>query len=79
MRSAGILKCRTVGRDGSWEQDKKENKVPRLHPKDFFNIIDPPDPFLTEFPVLKLDRLRSAALLGQEEQEKHKGKCLRIN
>lgn len=64
---------------GPGEQGRKENKVPRLHPKDFFNIINPTDPFSTELPVLKLDRLRSADLLGQEEQEKHKGKCLRIN
>lgn len=48
-------------------------------PQTASQIIDPTDPFLTEFPGLNLDRLSSAALLGQEEQEKHKGKYLRIN
>lgn len=62
------------GGPGSRARRRKSEKDPRLHPKDSFNIIDPTEPFLTEFPILKLDRLRSAALPRQEEQEKHKVK-----
>lgn len=57
---------------GSRARRRKSEEDPRLHPKDSFNTIDPTGPFLTEFPVLKLDRQMSAALPRQEEQEKHK-------
>lgn len=59
---------------GSKARNRKSERDLRLHPKDFFNNIDPTDQFLNEFPILKLDRLKSVALLRQEEQEKHKAK-----
>lgn len=57
---------------GSRAGRRKSEKDPRLHPEDSFNIIDPTDPFITEFPIPKLVRLRSAALPIHEDQEKHK-------
>lgn len=77
LRSIESLWCRNLGGGwgpGSRARRRVSERDPRLHPKDFCNNTDLTDHILTEFPILKLDRPKSVALLRQEEHEKHKAK-----